>query len=87
MNRAETLADPNAIRDPESVFKSPAELVVHRELGDRQKIAALETWAFNVRARVDATSEGMSAPGGAYTRDVELLRQIEKSLDALRRNG
>ena len=73
-----------ATTDPEAVFKSPAEIAEHVGLTRGQKIATLEKWAFSVRARVDALSEGMmNHPNGAYTRDVELLRNIEKEIAAL----
>lgn len=74
-----------ATTDPESVFELPAEVVEHVGLTRGQKIATLERWAFSVRARVDALSEGMmNHPGGAYTRDVELLRSIEKAITELK---
>lgn len=71
--------------DPESVFAHPSEVAEHIALTRGQKIATLERWAFAVRARVDAMSEGMiDDTGAAYVCDVELLRRIEKTLDALR---
>ena len=74
-----------ATTDPEAVFGSPSELVASVGLTRGQKISALEKWAFNVRARVDALSEGMlNHPDGAYARDVESLGQIENVLEGLR---
>ena len=74
----------NATTDPEAVFGSPAEVVGHVGLTRGQKIATLERWGFSVRARIDALSEGMlNHPNGAYTRDVELVRTIEKAIEEL----
>jgi hypothetical protein len=76
-----------ATTDPEAVFESPAEVGEQIGLTRGQKIATLERWAFSVRARVDALSEGMmNHPGGAYTRDVELVRTIEKAIEELRQS-
>ena len=74
-----------ATNDPAAVFESPAEIIEHIGLTRGQKIATLEKWGFSVRARIDALSEGMlNHPGGAYTRDVELVRSIEKAIEELR---
>jgi hypothetical protein len=74
-----------ATTDPESAFKHPDELVECVGLTRGQKLAALEKWAFSVRSRVDAVSEGMlNHSGGAYTHDVEMLREIEKRIEFLR---
>ena len=74
-----------AVTDPESVFETPQAMVEQVGLTRGQKISSLDRWAFSVRSRVDALSEGMlNHPAGGYTRDVELLRQIETHLDALR---
>lgn len=74
-----------ATSDPEAAFRSPSELVASVGLTRGQKISALEKWAFNVRARVDALSEGMlNHPEGAYAKDVDLLRLIENVLEELR---
>jgi hypothetical protein len=74
-----------AATDPEAAFNNPSELFECVGLTRGQKISAFEKWAFAVRSRVDAQSEGMlNHPGGAYTRDVELLREIEKNLESLR---
>jgi hypothetical protein len=74
-----------ATSDPEAVFELPIQVVEHVGLTRGQKIVTLEKWAFSVRARVDALSEGMmNHPNGAYTRDVELLRNIEKEIAALK---
>lgn len=77
-----------AVNDPEAHFKSPGELTQHGRLTRADKIAALEQWAFAVCSRVDAVNEGMtSRPDGAYARDVDLLRQIQTLLEALRRQA
>ena len=74
-----------AAQDPESVFTTPTEIVDHVGLTRGQKNATLESWAFTLRARIDAVSEGMTNyPEGAYTRDVEWLRQVEKGIETLR---
>lgn len=77
--------DSRATSNPDAGFASPDEVVENIALTAGQKIATLDRWAFTVRSRVDAMSEGMTTqPEGAYTRDVELLRQIEKCLQKLR---
>ena len=74
-----------ATTDPEAIFELPSEVVEHVGLTRGQKIATLEKWAFCVRARVDALSEGMvNHPEGAYTRDVDMLRSIEKAIVELK---
>lgn len=76
---------PKATDDPEEVFGSPMEIAEHIGLTRGQKIATLEKWSFSVSARIDAISEGMpNQADGAYSRDVELYRQIEKALEKLR---
>ena len=74
-----------ALTDPEAVFCGPGELATSIALTRGQRIAALERWAFTARARVDAHNEGMVAHrDGDYARDVELVRQIARLLQALR---
>ncbi len=74
-----------AVADPESTFQSPLELMAHIGFTRGQKIAAVERWIFTVQARLDAVSEGMSSwPDGAYAADSELLRELVKTLNALR---
>jgi hypothetical protein len=74
-----------ATTDPEAVFDEPIDVVEQVGLTRGQKIATLERWAFSVRARIDALSEGMmNHPDGAYIRDVELVRVIEKAVEELR---
>ena len=73
-----------AITDPEAGFGSPTEAVEQIGLTRGQKIATLEKWSFSVRARIDALSEGMlNHPHGEYTRDIELVRTIEKAIEEL----
>lgn len=78
----ETRQSPNA--DPEVKFNSPSDIVDHSTWPSPQKRKALESWLFTVRARLDAVSEGMTThPGGTYTKDVGLARDIEKAIDEL----
>ncbi len=73
-----------ATTDPEATFSRPSEVAEHLGLTRGQKIATLEKWQFAVRSRVDSVSEGMTNyPEGAYTRDVDLLRDLEKAIEAL----
>lgn len=68
------------IDNPEVAYDTPAALMKCSRHTPVEKRVALEQWAFTVRARVDAVSEGMmSRPKGSYARDVELLRQIEEA--------
>ena len=74
-----------AVDNPEAVFGSPHEVETHVGLTRGQKIAAVERWIFNVQARLDAVSEGMtSRPDGADAIDCELLRDLGKLLEYLR---
>lgn len=74
-----------ALADPEAVFAAPEDLATSIALTRGQRIAALDRWAFTVRARIDALSEGMTShPEGAYDRDVELARLISRLTQALR---
>lgn len=71
-----------ATSNPESVFADPGEIVGHIGLTRGQKVSALQRWAFDLRARIDAVSEGMNGhQEGAYTRDVALLRTVERLLE------
>jgi len=80
MTNIMTLNTEKAVSNPEAVFDTPAALVGHIGLTRGQKNSALERWTFNVRARVDALSEGMmNHPGGTYSKDVELVRVLEKA--------
>ena len=77
-----------ATSDPDSVFETPTEVAEHIGLTRGQKIATLERWAFAIRARVDAVSEGMTSyPDGTYVRDTEFLREIEMKIEELRNPG
>ena len=70
-----------AMSNPEGAFKSPKELVENGALTEAQKITMLERWAFTVRSRMDALSEGMvTQREGSYSHDVELIRDIENCL-------
>jgi hypothetical protein len=74
-----------ATNDPEAIFSNPQEVVEHIGLTRGQKISALKKWAFSVRSRLDAVAEGMTTDAdGRYTRDSELLRQLEKNIEELR---
>jgi hypothetical protein len=74
-----------ATSDPESIFSSPEEVTNHVGLTRGQKIATLKKWVFMVRSRLDAVNEGMTTDaGGSYTRDSEMLRQLEKNIEVLR---
>lgn len=73
-----------ATANPEAVFETPTELADVVGLTRAQRLTALDSWAFTVRARVDAVSEGMNnIPSNAYNNDVELLREIERWRDVL----
>ncbi len=69
------------IEDPSTAFLSPGDLMNDPSMTSDQKIKALESWLFTVRARVDAVSEGMNShQEGLYTKDVELAHKLEKAL-------
>ena len=72
------------IQNPEDKYESPCELLKCSKLDPREKLEALDQWAFNVRSRVDAVSEGMTTRNdGSYTADVELLRDIERARELI----
>ncbi len=74
-----------AVSDPETAFEHPHDIAEHIGLTRGQKIAALERWNFNVRARLDAVSEGMTTrPDGSYDSDSQLARELERTLELLR---
>jgi hypothetical protein len=85
MRRDTTLAPEGSAIDPETIFRRPADVVERSVLTIDQKINVLEKWLFSVRARIDAVSEGMNSHNaGAYAKDVDVQREIEKLLATLR---
>jgi len=78
------MTDKQAVGDPQVNYDSPHDVLEDGSLSRKEKVKALENWAFTVRSRLDAVSEGMSAPpDGAYSRDTDLIRSIEKALETL----
>ena len=51
-----------ALIDPESVFKTPEDVVASGELSREQKIKILHRWEFDVRELQVAAEEGMEGP-------------------------
>lgn len=67
--------------DPETKYKDPDRLAVDPQLSPEEKHAALEQWAFAVRSRLDAMSEGMTnVDDRAYAADVAMMQRLEKLL-------
>ena len=82
-----------ARNNPETVFDTPRALADAPTLTRAEKITALKRWAFDVRERLDASSEGM-VPSSTIredegkvedvtTRDSDLLREIELVLEEI----
>jgi len=79
---------------PENTFDSPQALVEEIGLTRGEKIAALETWRFDVQRRLDSASEGMAPEPEAsgdinnsvspLDRDADLLRKIDVEIENLR---
>jgi hypothetical protein len=67
---------------PDVVFHSPDHLAAEPALTRGQKIAALDRWASDVKARLAAGSEGMPTNGRAPD-DVQLLEKIAAARKSL----
>lgn len=69
--------------NPEAHYRDPDHLRGDPRLSSGQKRAAIEAWAFIVRSRLDAMSEGMNnVKESAYTADVALMQKLEKLLES-----
>ena len=65
------------ISNPAACFASPEELIASKTLTHEEKIAALQTWAYDAAEVCVAIEEGMRGDNG------DLLRRVLIALEAL----
>lgn len=76
-----------ACEQPETVFRTPADVVAEIGLTRGQKVVALKRWAQLLDDRLRASNEGMTPPAGQGAREAATIEAIGKALvelDALK---
>lgn len=69
--------------DKRPAYRDPDEIMRDTRLSPSAKRRALESWAFAIRGRVDAYSDGASdRDERAYKDDMAMLQRLERLLDA-----
>ena len=69
-----------AVRDPSSVFKTPDDLAIDKDLSYEQKVALLKNWAWDTQELLVAEDESMKSDNSNAG---ELLEDIQSALSDL----
>jgi hypothetical protein len=82
MSNARPLNRLQAKQNPESVFRSPFEIVEEKLLTKGEKVATLNRWRQSLLEELNASGEGMRTHGIASDR-ARLLQHVEEAKNRL----